>query len=443
MNGKKVAFHHFGCKVNFSEASEISRSFRDKGYVLVDHHEKADVFVISTCVVTAMAEKKCRAAIRHAHHLNPTARIAVIGCFSELNATEIRQMEGVTLVLGNNEKFDLLNIMETLPPESENVSKILIPHSLSSKHTFSADNSHFTSFISTYSYGDRTRSFLKIQDGCDYFCAYCTIPLARGHSRSDSIDHVIYRIKEIHNLGVREIVLTGVNIGDFGRNNHETLYQLLDKLSGMKDIPRIRFSSIEPDLLTDEIIEKVAASQTLMPHFHIPLQSGSNRVLGAMKRKYVKEHYQDRVLKIRSLMPLACIATDVIVGFPGERTRDFDETVSFIESLPISYMHVFPYSLRRNTMAAGLVETVTAKEIKNRSIILHQLSDRKKKDFYRQNLGRTAQVLFESNNNDNQMFGFSENYCKVKTRFSPDLINKVRSVALDCLESDFLFTITS
>ena len=428
MNPRSIAFHHFGCKVNYAEASSLSRQFRDKGYTLTDFHRKADIYVISTCVVTAVAEKKCLAAIRQAHKLNPEARIAVIGCFSELKPGQLAGMEGVDLVLGHNGKFNLLKELENLDHHKDYHGG-LTEDIKAAKGTF----------IPSFSMGDRTRSFLKIQDGCDYYCSYCTIPLARGHSRSDSIENVLKNAREIAANGIREIVLTGVNIGDFGRKEGAHFLELIRSIEAEIDIPRIRISSIEPDLLSDDIIDFVAASSRFLPHFHIPLQSGSNRILKAMHRRYNRELYAGRVEKIRSVSPFACIAADVIVGFPGETDEDFMDTFRFLEALPLSYMHVFTYSQRENTRAANLLNPVEGKIKKERSDLLHQLSVRKKELFYDLNKGRLVNVLFESSDTNGFMHGFSENYIRVKTSFNPDHINDIIPVSLDNLDNDGIY----
>ena len=386
----------------------------------------ADVYVISTCVVTAVAEKKCRAAIRQAHHLNPEAKIAVIGCFPELMPHELENMEGVSLVLGHSAKFTLLEEVERLFHRPGNGK----PAAASP-----AD------FIPSWSFGDRTRSFVKIQDGCDYYCSYCTIPLARGHSRSDTIDNVLHNVQEAVSSGAKEIVLTGVNIGDFGRNNEETFLDLLRKLEVASEAPRIRVSSLEPDLLNNEIIELIASSGKFMPHFHIPLQSGADRILKLMKRKYQSEHFASRILKIRSLQPHACIASDVIVGFPGESEDDFRKSFDFIEGLELSYLHVFSYSGRANTLAANMSEQVPDKIKKQRSDLLHRLSESKKKAFYLKHKGQSANVLFESDNTGGFMHGFTENYIKVKTKFDPTLINQIKPVILDKLGEELCYEI--
>ena len=425
MNFKSVAFHHFGCKVNFAEASCLSRQFQEKGIELKDFHDSADIYVISTCVVTAVAEKKCRAAIRQAHKLNPNAKIAVIGCFSELKPDEIGQMEGVDLVLGHSGKFNLMEELEKLETNHDYHGGM---------HTENTRNQNI--FVPSFSYGDRTRSFLKIQDGCDYFCTYCTIPLARGRSRSDRIKNVLQNAIVIRSHGILEIVLTGVNIGDFGKQNGESFLDLIIALDNIPGIPRIRISSIEPDLLSDEIIEFVAGSHIFMPHFHIPLQSGSNKVLKAMHRNYTRDLYKSRVRKIRSLMPFACIAADVIAGFPGETEEDFKDTLKFIQDLDISYLHVFTYSKRDRTLAAKMESVIPDKIKKDRSELLHKLSDQKKRAFYYNNSGREVNVLFESDNSRGFMHGFSENYIKVKTPFTPELINNIKWVKLGDIDED-------
>lgn len=425
MEQRSIAFHHLGCKVNFAEASALSRQFKEKGFLLKDFKEMADVYVISTCVVTAVAEKKCRAAIRQAHHLNPDAKIAVIGCFPELMPGEIEKMEGVKLILGHSAKFALFDEIHRLYDPSGH-----LPVSPSS-----------SDYISSWSLGDRTRSFVKIQDGCNYYCAYCTVPLARGHSRSDTIKNVLYNVEEAVKAGVKEIVLTGVNIGDFGRNTGETFLGLVHELEKQSEVPRIRVSSIEPDLLNDDIIDIMASSQKFMPHFHIPLQSGSNRILKLMKRKYSIDLFASRIQKIRTLLPLACIATDIIVGFPGESDTDFQETYHLLETLDLSYLHVFSYSKRANTHAASMEEHVQDKIKKQRSEALHQLSDSKKKMFYLKNQGLDAKVLFESDSTGGFMHGFTENYIKVETKFDPALVNKICNVKLDNLEEKLCYGI--
>lgn len=430
MKFKSIAFHHFGCKVNFAEASSLSRKFMEKGVEIKNFRDHADVYVISTCIVTAVAEKKCRAAIRQAHKLNPQATIAVIGCFSELKPDELSQMEGVDLVLGHSGKFQLVEELEKLQQGHEyhgGISPII--------------QSNESAFVPSYSSNDRTRSFLKIQDGCDYYCSYCTIPLARGHSRSDTIENVIRNAQEIVKKGIHEIVLTGVNIGDFGKHTGETFYQLIEALNQVEGMNRIRISSIEPDLLTDEIIEFVACSRNLLPHFHLPLQSGCNKILKAMHRKYTCELYASRVHKIKELTPFTCIAADIIVGFPAESDDDFHETYLFLEQLDLSYLHVFSYSKRDNTLAGKSLNPVSDKNKKERSDLLHRLSERKKRLFYQQNEGREVNVLWESDHADGFMHGFSENYIRVKTQYNPKLVNRVERVKLGITDENGTFKV--
>ncbi|MEI6454846.1 MAG: tRNA (N(6)-L-threonylcarbamoyladenosine(37)-C(2))-methylthiotransferase MtaB [bacterium] len=424
-----IAFHHFGCKVNFAEASALSREFKDKGWSLTDFHEKADVYIISSCAVTSIAEKKCRAAIRQAHKLNPLSKVVVIGCFPELKPRELESMEGVDLVLGHSDKFRLFHELERITgsrPEHGEAETVYHGHD---------------QFIPSFSFGDRTRSFLKIQDGCDYYCSYCTIPLARGKSRSDSIAHVLDSAMKIAANGVREIVLTGVNIGDFGKNNKETLLGLLHQLDKQKGVRRIRISSIEPDLLNDEIITLVAASEKFLPHFHIPLQSGSDKTLKAMHRKYGTSLYANRIGKIRSMIPNACIAADVIVGFPGETDEDFNDTYEFIKVLALSYVHVFTYSKRDNTLASKSNDQVLEVTRKERSRLLHLLSAEKKEKFYCDNAGSAKEVLWESDNEDGFMHGFTENYIRVKTPFNPELVNNITTVILNNRDTHGIFII--
>lgn len=433
MNPTSIAFHHFGCKVNFAEASALSRQFQEYGFEIRDFHLPADIYVISTCVVTTVAEKKCRAAIRQAHKINPNARIAVIGCFPELKPNELSQMEGVDLVLGHTGKFRLLDELTSLNrPDGKDINADHDYHGGIS----SPVRSNQEAFVPSYSFGDRTRSFLKIQDGCDYYCTYCAIPLARGRSRSDTVENVVKNAREILAHGIREIVLTGVNIGDFGKHNGESFIQLIRTLDQVEGMDRIRISSIEPDLLTNEIIEFVAASGNILPHFHIPLQSGCDKILRAMHRKYDRRLYSSRVGRIRELMPNACIAADVIVGFPGETDEDFAVTFDFLSRLEISYMHVFTYSRRDNTPASKMESPVPDKAKKERSDALHKLSDIKKHQFYRDNLSSEAMVLFESDNSRGFMHGFTGNYIKVKTKFNPELINQIVQVKLEYLAED-------
>ncbi|MHC1707370.1 MAG: tRNA (N(6)-L-threonylcarbamoyladenosine(37)-C(2))-methylthiotransferase MtaB [Bacteroidales bacterium] len=415
---KKIAFHTLGCKLNFSETSTLARTFREGEYEIVDFKEPADIYVINTCSVTGTAEKKCRLAIRQAHHRNPDASIAVVGCFSQLKPEEIAKLEGVDIILGSNDKFSL---PELLSDRFINTS--------AHQHISTSEHGQ-ESFIPSYSSNDRTRSFVKVQDGCDYYCSYCTIPFARGKSRSGSIANVMDTVSEALLRGMKEIILTGVNVGDFGKNTNENFYELLQELNRISRVDRIRISSVEPDLLTDEIIELVASSQKLLPHFHIPLQSGSDKILRLMKRRYPVETFRSRVLKIKNLLPHACIAADVIVGFPGESDEDFMETYKFINSLPISYVHVFSYSSRPGTLASKLTDQVKGSVIRERSHRLQHLSDQKKNEFNESCRGLKVKVLFESDNHKGYMHGFTENYIQVKTPFNPALVNAIIEVDL-------------
>lgn len=430
---KKVAFKTFGCKLNYAETSQIARRFADEGYEIVDNTSKADFYIINSCTVTSISEKKCRTAIRTAKMKNPDLEIAVIGCFSELKSNELNKMEEVSYVLGNADKHKILEFIQS------NEGQL----------TKSSCHNKFFSpivkndiFIPSYSSGDRTRSFLKIQDGCDYFCSYCTIPLARGRSRSDTVENTVSLANEIAQKGIKEIVLTGVNIGDFGKRNNQSFYQLITTLeNNVEGVERYRISSIEPDLLSDEIITFVARSKKFLPHFHIPLQSGNNKVLELMKRHYKRELFAERILKIKELMPYACIAADVIVGFPYESDEYFEDTYKFIENLPLSYLHVFTYSERPNTKSIQLENKIPINIRRQRSNELQKLSDRKKNDFYSQNLGSKRKVLFESDIQNGYIFGFTENYIRVKTSKNLNLINQIVEVALDELLEEGIFKI--
>jgi len=423
-----IAFHTLGCKLNFSETSTISRSFRDGDFVITDFKEQADVYVINTCTVTENAERKCKAVIKQAVKRNPDAVIAVIGCFSQLRYEEITKIPGVDIVLGTTAKFRLFDVLKDFLKNETHSHEALI-------------DAPDERFIPSYSIHDRTRSFFKIQDGCDYHCAYCTVPLARGNSRSDSIANTMALAKEIAATDVKEIILTGVNVGDFGKPRGEKFIDLLQELETLDDIERIRISSIEPDLLTDEIISLVAQSKKFLPHFHIPLQSASDKVLKAMRRRYDSTLFRERILKIKELMPLCCVAIDMIAGFPGESDEEFDTTFNFLKAIPVSYMHIFPYSERAATTATGMKDKVPSKIKKLRVDALHHLSDQKKKIFYEQNKGMTALVLFESDNIHGFMHGFTENYVKVKTVFDSSLINQIIPVTLTHLEKDLTFAV--
>ncbi len=424
---KKVAFYTLGCKLNFSETSTISRLFEDAGFAKVEFEDKPDIYVINTCSVTENADKKFKQLVKKALKINPEAFIIVIGCFAQLKPTEIGEIPGVDLVLGANEKFNILEHLENIDKKNEVA-------------TVNFDNIKNTKeFVPAFSYGDRTRSFLKVQDGCDYFCTFCTIPLARGKSRNTSIAATILEVKKIAELDIKEVVITGVNIGDFGQGSDENFFGLVKELDKVEGIDRYRISSIEPNLLTDEIIQfTLAESKHFVPHFHIPLQSGSNRVLQTMRRKYLKELYAERVKHIKSLRSDCCIGVDVIIGFPGETDKEFMETVDFIKDIDISYLHVFTYSERVNTGAAKLGDVVPMDVRRERSKMLHILSDKKKRAFYEQNVGTTRIVLFENEEENGMMNGFTENYIKVKTVFDTKLANTFQTVKLTEIDRDGL-----
>ena len=422
---KKVAFYTLGCKLNFSETSTISRNFEDEGYAKVGFNDTPDIFVINTCSVTENADKKCRQVVKRALKVNPNAFVTMIGCYAQLKPTEISEIPGVDLVLGANEKFNILDHVDQLEKKE--------------KATVEATTIKATKdFVPSYSYGDRTRSFLKVQDGCDYFCTFCTIPLARGKSRNASIEETLLEADKIALSDIKEVVLTGVNIGDFGQGGEENFYQLIQELDKVEGIDRFRISSIEPNLLSNEIIEFVSKSKRFVPHFHIPLQSGSNTLLKAMRRKYLRELYVERVNKIKELMPDACIGVDVIVGFPGETEEEFMKTVNFLKDLDISYLHVFTYSERANTTAKKMENSVPMHIRRERSKQLQILSEKKRRAFYESQMNTERKVLFESEEHGGVMNGFTENYVKVKTPFNPSLINqevkvKLIDIALDGL----------
>lgn len=417
---KKVAFYTLGCKLNYSETSTIARKFEDKGYKKVDFTDQPDIFIINTCSVTENADKKCHKVVREARAISPNAYVAIIGCYAQLKPKEISEIPGVDAVLGAAEKFQLVELLDGfVRPEKATV--------------YSSDIAVATTFNSSFSINDRTRTFLKVQDGCDYSCSFCTIPLARGASRSDSIENIVTTAQEIAKTEVKEIVLTGVNTGDFGIQNGERKEKFIDLIKALDEIEgieRFRISSIEPNLLTDEIIEFVAQSKKFVPHFHIPLQSGSNKILKLMRRRYQRELYVSRVEKIKSLMPHCCIGVDVIVGFPGETKEDFLETYQFLNELNISYLHVFTYSERNNTPASALPESVSLKERSDRSKMLHILSDKKRRAFYEENLEKEYTVLFENDVEDGKMLGFTENYVRVSANYDPLLINELKKVRL-------------
>ena len=420
---KTVAFHTLGCKLNFSETSTIARNLKDSGYQKVEFTDPANVYVINTCSVTANADKECRTIVKNAMKANPEGFVVIVGCYAQLKPQEIAEMEGVDLVLGAAEKFNIAEYLDDLNKKEETIV-----------HSCEIEEADF--YVGSYSIGDRTRAFLKVQDGCDYKCTYCTIPLARGISRSDTVENVIKNANEIAERGIKEIVLTGVNIGDygkgeFGNKKHEhTFFELVQELDQVEAIERIRISSIEPNLLKNETIDFVSKSNRFVPHFHIPLQSGNDEILKKMKRRYLSNLYLDRVTKIREVMPHACIGVDVIIGFPGETEELFMETYNFINELPISYLHVFTYSERDNTEAIDFEGVVDQGERKRRNKMLRILSEKKRQAFYQSQLGSTQKVLWEHDNKDGKMFGFTENYVKVQTEFNPEFVNQTHLVDL-------------
>ena len=413
---KRVAFHTLGCKLNFSETATISRDFIRHGFEKVDYRDKADIYVLNTCSVTENADKKARKLIRQAKRRNPNSSIAVIGCYAQLKPETIAGIDGVDLVLGAEEKFNLLNHLDTL--DLNNGTRVI-----------KSDINHVHTFTSSYSSGERTRSFLKVQDGCDYTCSFCTIPFARGESRSDTIVNTMKVAREVAQTDAREIVLTGVNIGDFGKGTTETFFDLIQELDQLEGISRIRISSIEPNLLTDEIIEFCAASQKFMPHFHVPLQSGSDKILGAMRRRYKRTLYENCVAKVKHCIPDACIGVDVIVGFPGETDDDFLDTYNFLNELDISYLHVFTYSERPNTDALEIGAVVSKGDRAHRSKMLHILSDKKRRFFHEQFIGQERPVLFESVKNG-KIMGHTDNYIQVQVNGEIDFINTINNILL-------------
>lgn len=427
---KKVAFYTLGCKLNFSETSTISRLFENAGFAKVDFEETPDILVINTCSVTENADKKCKQLVRRAKKINPEVYVAIIGCYAQLKPTEIAQIPGVSLVLGANEKFNIVEHLEQSEKEKQNEEL--------QQATVKFENiKQTTSFIPSHSMGDRTRSFLKVQDGCDYFCTFCTIPLARGKSRNASISETVSEAQKIADTQIKEVVLTGVNIGDFGQGSGENFFELVKALDEVNGIDRYRISSIEPNLLSDEIIQfTLEDSKRFVPHFHIPLQSGSNRLLKAMRRKYLRELYVERVEHIKKLRPDCAIGVDVIVGFPGETDEEFLETVDFLKDLDVSYLHVFTYSERANTTAVKLGDPVPNQVRAQRSKQLHILSDKKKRAFYESQVGSKRTVLFEAEEDEGIMYGFTENYVKVKTPFNPDLVNRMQHVQLTEIDRD-------
>lgn len=428
---KKVAFYTLGCKLNFSETSTIARSFKDEGFERVDFSETADIYVINTCSVTENADKRFKTIVKQAQKTNVDAFVAAVGCYAQLKPQELADVNGVDLVLGATEKFKITDYLNDLTKND-----------FGEVHSCDINDADF--YVGSYSIGDRTRAFLKVQDGCDYKCTYCTIPLARGISRSDELENVIKNAKEISAKGIKEIVLTGVNIGDygkgeFGNKKHEhTFLELVQALDMVDGIERLRISSIEPNLLKNETIEVVSQSRAFVPHFHIPLQSGHNAILKLMKRRYMRELYVDRVKKINEVMPHACIGVDVIVGFPGETDEHFLETYNFLNTLDISYLHVFTYSERDNTEASNFQDIVPKKIRSKRSKMLRGLSAKKRRAFYEKQIGTSRSVLFESENKAGYIHGFTENYVKVKAPWNPELVNTIHQVNLTTIDDDGL-----
>ena len=428
-NKKKVAFYTLGCKLNFSETSTIARNFQNEGFDRVDFEEVADIYVINTCSVTENADKQFKQIVKKALKANDKAFVAAVGCYAQLKPEELAVIDGVDLVLGATEKFKLTDYINDLSKNDRG-----------EVHSCEIEEADF--YVGSYSIGDRTRAFLKVQDGCDYKCTYCTIPLARGISRSDALENVLKNASEISKQGIKEIVLTGVNIGDygkgeFGNKKHEhTFLDLVKALDEVEGIERLRISSIEPNLLKNETIEFVSKSRTFVPHFHIPLQSGSNEILGKMKRRYQKEIYTERVAKIREVMPHACIGVDVIVGFPGETDEHFLETYNFLNEMDISYLHVFTYSERDNTEAAIMSDVVPLNVRNKRSKMLRGLSVKKRRAFYESQIGSNHTVLFESENKEGYIHGFTENYVKVKTPWNPELVNTLHEINLTKIDED-------
>ena len=428
---KKVAFYTLGCKLNFSETSTIARNFKDEGFDRIDFSEKADMYVINTCSVTENADKKFKDIVKLALKSNPDAFVAAVGCYAQLKPEELANINGVDLVLGATEKFKITDYLNDLTKND-----------FGEIHSCEIEEANF--YVGSYSIGDRTRAFLKVQDGCDYVCTFCTIPLARGISRSDKLEKVLLNAKEISDQGIKEIVLTGVNIGDYGKGefgnkkHKHTFLELIQSLDKVLGIERIRISSIEPNLLKNETIKFVAESNTFVPHFHMPLQSGSNKLLRLMKRRYQRELYKERVLEIKKYMPNACIGVDVIVGFPGETDELFLETYHFLNELDISYLHVFTYSERVNTPAANMQGVVPQNIRKKRSKMLRGLSVKKRRSFYESQLNTSHSVLFESENKKGYINGFTENYVKVKAPWNPILVNTKQEVTLTKIDDDGL-----
>jgi threonylcarbamoyladenosine tRNA methylthiotransferase MtaB len=429
ISNKRVAFYTLGCKLNFSETSTIARLFQNDGFEKVEFESTPDIFIINTCSVTENADKKCKSLVNKALKISPHAYIAIIGCYAQLKPEEIAQIPGVDLVLGANEKFNILNHIADLEKNTQT-------------QIHACEINEVNDFIPSYSSGDRTRTFFKVQDGCDYSCSFCTIPLARGKSRSETVIETIKAAQKlIAETGSKEIILTGVNTGDFGKNTGESFLDLVKELDQLEGIERFRISSIEPNLLTDEIIQFVASSKKFVPHFHIPLQSGSNDTLRRMRRRYQRDVYESRVALIKELMPNCCIGVDVIVGFPGETNEEFLDSYTFINELDISYLHVFTYSERANTHAIELSNVVPNSVRAQRSKMLHILSEKKKRFFYELQKGKSKDVLWEGERDGDWMYGFTENYIKVKTPFLIEKTNTVQHIQLEELDTEGIFTI--
>jgi threonylcarbamoyladenosine tRNA methylthiotransferase MtaB len=418
-----VAFYTLGCKLNFAETSTIGRQLTERGFQKAEFGSGADLYVINTCSVTDHADRKCRKVVKEALKFNPQAYIVIIGCYAQLKPQEIAQIPGVDMVLGAAEKFNLPDHLSTLVKQEK-------------ASVFNAPIKDTNVFVPGFSEGDRTRTFMKVQDGCDYFCTFCTIPLARGQSRSANIADTVARVKQVAESGVKEIVLTGVNLGDFGVTHDQDFFGLIRELDEIAGIERFRISSIEPNLLTDDIISFVAQSKKFVPHFHIPLQSGSDEILKKMRRRYARDLYVNRVNRIKELMPHCAIGVDVIVGFPGETEEEFLTTYDFLNALDVSYLHVFPYSERPNTTAIKLKEKVPVKVRMQRSEMLRILSEKKRQYFYRQHLGTQRNVLFEKEEHGNTMHGFTDNYIKISADYDPLMVNEIAPVQLTAILAD-------
>lgn len=420
---RNVALHTLGCKLNFSETSAIARILVEQGFQKVEFSDRADYYIINTCSVTENADRETKYVVKTALKTNPEAKIIIVGCFAQLKPEEISKIKGVNLVLGANEKFKIHEYLEQLEEQEEPV-------------VISGDINNVEFYADAYSQGERTRSFLKVQDGCDYFCSFCTIPLARGKSRSNSIAHTVEVAKKVAATGVKEIVLTGVNIGDFGKTTdgnertEENFLLLIKELEKNVEVERFRISSIEPNLLTNEIIDFVANSNKFMPHFHIPLQSGSDKILKLMRRKYLRQLYKERVEKIKTVMPHACIGVDIIVGFPGETQEQFLETYNFVNELNVSYLHVFTYSERANTRAVNISPVVPISERKERNKMLRILSEKKKRKFYAEHVSTERKVLFEAENDNGIRYGFTDNYIKVGIPYEEEMWNTIQTISL-------------